>query len=48
MKGAARQVDDKPIPGPFVRGLTIGVLIGAAIGGSRIWQSLLRRRLRRA
>lgn len=29
--------------GPFLRGLTIGVLVGAAIAGSRIWRRLLRR-----
>jgi hypothetical protein len=28
---------------PFLRGLTIGVLVGAAIAGSRIWRRLLRR-----
>jgi hypothetical protein len=27
----------------FVRGLTIGVLVGAAIAGSRIWRRLMRR-----
>jgi hypothetical protein len=29
--------------GSFLRGLTIGVLVGAAIAGSRIWRRLLRR-----
>jgi hypothetical protein len=29
---------------PFLRGLTIGVLVGAAIAGSRIWRRLLERR----
>jgi hypothetical protein len=28
---------------PFVRGLTLGVLVGAAIAGSRIWRRLFRR-----
>jgi hypothetical protein len=28
---------------PFLRGLTVGVLVGAAIAGSRIWRRLLRR-----
>ena len=28
--------------GPFLRGLTIGVLVGAAIAGSRIWRRLMR------
>jgi hypothetical protein len=28
---------------PFLRGLTIGVLVGAAIAGSRIWRRLVRR-----
>jgi len=27
----------------FVRGLTIGLLVGAAIAGSRLWRRLLRR-----
>ncbi len=27
----------------FVRGLTVGVLVGAAIAGSRIWRRLMRR-----
>ena len=29
---------------PFIRGLTIGVLVGAAIAGSRIWRRLVERR----
>jgi hypothetical protein len=28
---------------PFLRGLTIGALVGAAIAGSRIWRRFLRR-----
>ena len=35
--------DDDRRGGPFLRGLTIGVLVGAAIAGSRIWRRLLRR-----
>ncbi len=27
----------------FIRGLTIGLLVGAAIAGSRLWRRLLRR-----
>lgn len=30
-------------PHAFIRGLTIGVLVGAAIAGSRIWLRLARR-----
>ncbi len=28
---------------PFLRGLTIGALVGAAIAGSRIWRRFMRR-----
>jgi hypothetical protein len=28
---------------PFLRGLTIGALVGAAIAGSRIWLRFMRR-----
>jgi hypothetical protein len=34
------QVADAPgahVPDAFIRGLTIGVLVGAAIAGSRLW-----------
>lgn len=30
-------------PESFIRGLTIGLLVGAAIAGSRIWLRLARR-----
>ncbi len=36
--------DGDPHRNPFLRGLTIGVLVGAAIAGSRIWHRLLERR----
>jgi len=35
-------------PDAFIRGLTIGVLVGAAIAGSRIWLHLALRRRRPA
>lgn len=37
--------DEQPKMGTFLRGLTIGALVGAAIAGSTIWQ---RRRRERA
>lgn len=37
-------VADHPLrPSTFVRGLTIGALVGAAIAGSAIWRRWLRR-----
>lgn len=36
-------MNDERVIAKFVRGLTIGALLGAVIAGSRIW-SLLRRR----
>jgi hypothetical protein len=35
-------LDDKELA-KFLRGLTIGALLGAVIAGSRIWRSLGRR-----
>jgi len=36
-------MNDERVIAKFVRGLTIGALVGAVIAGSRIW-ALLRRR----
>jgi hypothetical protein len=35
-------IDDRELS-KFLRGLTIGALIGAVIAGSRIWRMLVRR-----
>lgn len=35
-------VDEREL-GRFLRGLTLGALVGAVIAGSRIWRSLGRR-----
>lgn len=37
--------DEQPKLGPFIRGVTIGALVGAAIAGSTIWQRRRRRNL---
>lgn len=47
----SRRVADAPgehSPDAFIRGLTIGVLVGAAIAGSRIWLRLALHRRRPA
>ncbi len=38
--------DEQPRMGTFLRGLTIGALVGAAIAGSTIWQRRRRERAR--
>ncbi len=35
-------MNDEPVVAKFLRGLTIGALIGAVIAGSRIWARLRR------
>ena len=45
---AARSAADEGVPGSppeprFLRGLTLGVLVGAAIAGSAIWERLRHR-----
>lgn len=36
-------MNDDPSTGKFLRGLTIGAILGAIIAGSRLWQALARR-----